>query len=93
MRDHLDGAAQVIPAAFFQAYLHVYLAAGNVVVSGQVNAQIPLVMPKIQIAFATATSGVSLCPICRCPESTQTVRYETLVLAARLVLRIARKHC
>lgn len=56
MRNHLDGTAQVVSAALFQANFHVDLSGCNVVVSGEVDTQIPLVMPKVQITFATTTS-------------------------------------
>jgi hypothetical protein len=62
VRYHLDGTAQVIATAFLQAYLPVYLAGRDVMVSGQVDAEISLVMPEVQIALAATTSGVSFCP-------------------------------
>ena len=60
MRNHLDSTAQVVSTSFFQADLHIDLAGCNVMISGQVDAQVPLVMPKVQIAFTATGSIVSL---------------------------------
>ena len=58
---YLNGTAQVISATFFPAHLHVDLAGCDVVVSGQVDTQVSLVMPKVQITLAARTWGVSSC--------------------------------
>lgn len=63
VRDDLDGTAQVISTTFPQADLHVDLAGGDVVVSGEVDAQISLVMTKIQVTLATGTPRVSFYPM------------------------------
>lgn len=49
--DYLDSTAQVISTALLNSYFHVYLASRDVVVPGQVNAQISLVVSKVQITF------------------------------------------
>lgn len=59
VRDDLDGFAQVVAAALPQTNFQVDLAGCDVVVSGQVDAQISLVVSKVQIALATIASGVS----------------------------------
>lgn len=60
VRDYLDGSAQVVTAAFFQADLHVHFAGCDVVIPSQVDAQVSLVMTEVQITFTATASRVSI---------------------------------
>src|SRR5690606_18936739 len=51
MRDHLDGSAQIIAAAFFADHLSIYLAGGDVAHAVETHIDKALVMAQVKVGL------------------------------------------
>lgn len=60
MRDHLDGAAEIVPSSFLLYHMLVNLASGDIVVPVEVDVQVSLVIAKVKVGLTAVVEDEAL---------------------------------